>query len=108
MRNERANKYPKKTVMQVRLTYPPSWHWELKGDKTSASFLVAKFGGEVVIRSDLNRTPKPPFLALSRQAASAKDLVADRALKIFYTWNRLGVPASQFSLYRSISTGHRT
>jgi hypothetical protein len=64
MRNERAKKYPRKTIKPVRLTYPPSWHWELKGDKPPPSPLLAKFGGEVLIRSDLNLTLKPPFLAL--------------------------------------------
>ena len=34
-------------VMQVRLTYPPSWHWDPNGDKAASSFLGAKFGGPV-------------------------------------------------------------
>jgi len=32
-------------IMQVRLTYPPSWHWGPNGDKVVSSFLGARFGG---------------------------------------------------------------
>ena len=44
MRKERIVSQ-KEAVMQVRLTYPPSWHWDSNGDKAASSFLGAKFGG---------------------------------------------------------------
>lgn len=37
----------REAVMQVRLTYPPSWHSDPNGDKAASSMLGAKFGGPV-------------------------------------------------------------
>lgn len=46
MRKERIVSQ-REALMQVRLTYPPSWHWGPNGDKATGSFLGAKFGGPV-------------------------------------------------------------